>query len=143
MADSCGNPVDPDVYADVTAARQTIMIVDDDMSLLAMMGEMIEAFGYRSVSVASGAAALREVAKDRIDLIISDINMPGISGIELLKRVKKIMPGIPVFLMSGDRRILVLAAQACRVDGLLSKPFFIEDLSGLIERTLNPLRVVA
>lgn len=143
VANSYENPAEPEMYADVPEARPTILIVDDDRSVLTLMGEMVAAFGYRPIAVSDGAAALGEIAKDRVDLVISDINMPGISGLELLGRVKEELPGIPVFLMSGDRGALVMAARTSRVDGILSKPFFVEDLSRLIDRALNPLSIVA
>jgi len=144
LADSFQIPAEPDFDSESFAvAPQTILIVDDDSTVLAMMSEMISTFGYRPITVSDGAAALQKAALNRVDLIISDINMPGISGLELLRRVKEEWPGIPVFLMSGDRGALVMAARTSRVDAILSKPFFVEDLNRLVERVLNPLSVVA
>jgi CheY-like chemotaxis protein len=143
MTNSFENSSDSEIYADEPAARGTILIVDDEPTVLAMIGEMIAAFGYRPITATNGVAALQVAAQDRVDLIISDINMPGISGLELLGRIKQESPGIPVFLMSGDHDALVMAARTSQVDGILSKPFFVEDLNRMIERALNPLSVVA
>ncbi len=128
---------------DLLTSPQTILICEDEPTLLAMIREMVAAFGYRPIAVANASAALRALTVNRVDLIISDIHLPGISGIELLKQIKEITPQIPVFLMSGEPGALASAARACQADALIPKPFFIEDFGRLIEQALNPLSIGA
>jgi CheY-like chemotaxis protein len=78
-----------------------ILIVDDDALLRMSLGQMLTLAGYNVRSADGGEAALCEIERETPDLLLSDLNMPGMSGFELLSLVRGRFPGIPVIAMSG------------------------------------------
>jgi len=99
-----------------------ILIVDYSPEIRAFMGECVEMMGMRATVAASAGEALRRLASQPVDLVISDLAMPGIDGWGLIDRLRGVHPGVPVVLMSGwdvDRRL----ARARGAAGWLSKPF--------------------
>ena len=81
--------------------KKKLLIVDDDFSLRSLMEVVFKDEGY-SVSLAGdGIAALRTLETCCFDIIITDINMPSMNGIELFNNVKKLYPQIPVIFISG------------------------------------------
>ena len=78
-----------------------ILLVDDEESLHLLYGEELEAEGYKVHSSLTGKDALRKVKNLSPDLVILDINMPGMNGIDVLSRIKEINPKIPVVLCSA------------------------------------------
>lgn len=81
--------------------KEKILIVDDDFSLRSLMEVVFENEGY-SVSLAEdGISALKILENGHFDILITDINMPNMNGIELFNKVKKLFPQIPVIFVSG------------------------------------------
>lgn len=78
-----------------------ILLVDDDEFLHPLYREELEKEGYETHSALTGEEALSHLDIIKPDLIILDINMPGMSGIEALRRIKEISPHIPVILYSA------------------------------------------
>lgn len=79
-----------------------VLVVEDDQDMRDMLSEILRRGGYDCQTVESGLRALSFLAEmDDIDLVFSDVDMPGIDGIELLRTVKAIMPNVPVVLVSG------------------------------------------
>jgi DNA-binding NtrC family response regulator len=82
--------------------QRTILVVDDDPAMLLTAAANIELAGYRVLEAESGDRALDLVReRDDIDLILSDIRMPGKNGIELYREVKQLRPGLPVIMMTA------------------------------------------
>ena len=80
----------------------TILIVDDDTLILDMLGEILADLGYRTITACSGEEALQKVAEfERIDILLTDIMMPYMNGIELAKNFNKLLPETKIFFMSG------------------------------------------
>ena len=107
-----------------------ILIVDDDLSTRVLISDALREGGYRSTQeVANGFEALNVFRKGVYDLVISDMQMPGMTGIELLSCIKEIDPAIPVIIMTAYPSIdlSVYAMKEGAID-FLSKPFQIEDL---------------
>jgi two-component system cell cycle sensor histidine kinase/response regulator CckA len=84
-------------------AGETVLVVEDDDDVRGLVERMLTRSGYRVLAAASPAAAvsITRTADGPIDLLLSDVVMPGISGIELIGRVRETFPGLPVLLMSG------------------------------------------
>lgn len=101
-----------------------IMIVEDDQALREALDDTLELAGYHSITADSGESALLMLEAQRPDMIISDVNMPGINGLSFLKSLHHKLPEVPVLLMTayGNISDAVQAMKEGAVD-YLSKPF--------------------
>jgi len=78
-----------------------ILLVDDEDSIHLLYREELEEEGYKVHSAFSGEEALEKLAGQQVDLVILDINMPGLNGLDTLRRIKEIRPSLPVILSSA------------------------------------------
>lgn len=122
----------------------TVLVVDDDPSILCLIEELLTANEYQTILASSGEEAL-EIASKRnsIDLLLTDIDMPGINGIVLAKQFCNLYPQIKVLFMSG----CILPSTLFRILGkkvaFLKKPFRINALIEIIKAVLaNPVPVL-
>jgi DNA-binding NtrC family response regulator len=110
-----------------------ILVVDDDPNIRSLLLRLYERSGYTAVSVASGEEALASLEHRDIDFVITDIKLPGISGTELIAKIKETFPDVPVTAITGysnvDIAIKVLKTGAC---DFIIKPF---DLAAVQEST--------
>lgn len=108
----------------------TILIVDDEEPVRDFLAQMLADGGHRTLQAVHGAEALELVAKERPDLVVSDIMMPVLNGAELCRRLKA-RTDTPVILMSaaGPR-----AADGTGADAFIAKPFDLADMEALVER---------
>jgi len=110
--------------------RASLLVVDDQPSIRTGLSELFSGHGYGVRSARDGFAALAEIRKEMPDLIVSDLNMPGMSGFELLSVVAGRFPSIPVIAMSGQFSGVELpvgvAADAFYEKGV--DPFFLLEL---------------
>lgn len=115
--------------------RKTVAIVDDDDDLLEATAFFLESMGYDVVSFASGEAFLAAGGAHRVELLLSDINMPGMSGLELQDIVRHRFPKIKVIMMTALRdEALKEKALANGARDLLQKPILADDLVNSIEK---------
>lgn len=112
-----------------------ILVVDDDPYLLDLLIETLTSIGYNAVGAANGEEALTKVRKSRFGLVITDIKMPGINGLELAHKIKSDYPRLPVILITGVFSADIL--KGSDADGLLTKPFRIGHMEELIARTVT------
>jgi CheY-like chemotaxis protein len=82
----------------------TLLIVDDEPSIRESLSQVLTEIGYRVRSAEDGSSALREMLDEAPELLLSDLNMPGISGYELLSEVRRRFPAIRTIAMSGSFR---------------------------------------
>ena len=82
-------------------AGERVLIVDDEKSMCQFLSIMLRKEGYQITTVASGAKALEQFKSAKFDLVITDIRMSGMDGIELLAELKKIDQTIPVIIMTA------------------------------------------
>jgi len=115
--------------------KANILVVDDDAGLRELLLETLEAIGYRVSSVADGIEALQILKEQKIDLVITDIKMPGMDGIALLKKIRRYYPKLPVLFITGVATPEVIGRAL--PDGFLAKPFRIAHLEELIEDALS------
>lgn len=115
-----------------------ILIVDDDPTMREAMHETLSAAGYDTVQCADGESAERVVKAGGVDLVVSDIRMPGIDGLELLKRTKAAEEAPPVIVISGHATVPeAVEAMKHGAYDLLVKPFSYRELTSLVEAALR------
>jgi len=78
-----------------------ILLVDDEAPLLMTLSANLELEGFEVVEASNGEEALAEVRQGAFDLVLSDIRMPGMNGVELFRKIKEVAPDVPVVLMTG------------------------------------------
>ncbi|MCP4340180.1 MAG: sigma-54-dependent Fis family transcriptional regulator [Desulfobulbaceae bacterium] len=123
-----------------------VLIVDDDSSILEVLDARLTAAGFTTHKSASGAEALELLKKKSIDVLVSDIKMPEMSGLELLEETRIIFPKLPVIFLTAYGTIpdAVDALKAGAVD-YLTKPFDGKELVRKIEDIIavNPQQPIA
>jgi two-component system, response regulator, stage 0 sporulation protein F len=82
-------------------AKKRILVVDDEEGIQLLYREEFEDEGYEVLSAYNGEEAMAVFGREGLDLVILDINMPGMNGIEVLRRMKEIDPNLPVILSSA------------------------------------------
>jgi two-component system response regulator FlrC len=115
-----------------------IVIVDDDPTMREAMHETLSVAGYDVIQCEDGEAAERVIKTGGVDLIISDIRMPGVDGLELLRRAKTQVEAPPFIVISGHATVpeAVEAMKRGAYD-LLVKPFSYRELTSLVEAALS------
>lgn len=78
------------------------MVVDDDPLILRMMARALETAGFDTLCCRSGDEAVEALAKYDVAVVVSDVGMPGMSGLDLLDSVRRSDPELPLILISGD-----------------------------------------
>lgn len=114
---------------------KSILIVDDNPNMSSLLAEMLELFNYVSERAGDGSEALEKLESQKFSMVITDLRMPTMTGLELLERVKEKFPKLPVVLISGYSMDDVRAEGGPQPDGFLAKPFMMSD----IEKLLNSL----
>jgi two-component system NtrC family response regulator len=119
-----------------------ILVVDDESSQRELIGGFLRKQGHEVFLAGSGAEALARVRETRVDLVLSDFRMPGMSGIELLRAVKAVNPEIPFILVTayGTVEAAVQAMQEGAAD-YLTKPLDLEELLLRIGRVSEQVRL--
>jgi two-component system cell cycle response regulator DivK len=119
---------------------QVIMIVEDNPDSRALVGKVLRARGYRIIEAVDGEEALLKVAEERPDLMLMDISIPKLDGLEVTRRIRKQEGGkdIPIIAltahaMQGDRE----KALAAGCDGYISKPISVRDLPNQIRKFIK------
>jgi DNA-binding response OmpR family regulator len=124
-----------------TAQRQLVLIVDDDPTVSDVLRRYLERGGFDVAHAADGAAALSRFTRERPDLVVLDLMLPGIDGLEVCRRLQQTAPGVPVIMLTalGEEadRILGLRVGA---DDYVTKPFSPREL---VLRVQSVLRRVA
>jgi CheY-like chemotaxis protein len=118
-----------------------ILVVDDDPALLSLTQNILSDAGHEVDSATNGAEALAILAAERYDLVVTDIYMPVMAGIELLTQCRQSHPGLPFVMMSGGDDLGQLDALAragiLGAEETLYKPFGRGDLLSAVERCLH------
>ncbi|TVR87542.1 MAG: sigma-54-dependent Fis family transcriptional regulator, partial [Spirochaetaceae bacterium] len=120
-----------------------VLVVDDEKNIREGLGKALELDGHNILLAADGQAAWECIESEEIDLVITDLRMPRLSGEELLKRVVDSYPTVQVIILTGHGTIET-AVQAMR-DGafdFLTKPVNLDRLSLLVRRALSTRELV-
>ena len=114
----------------------TILVVDDEELMREMVVEMLEDRAENLIQAHSGEEALEMLAEEKkVDLVITDMKMPGMTGIQLVERVKAMNPSTPVVVMTGYSEIFTVEeAMKSGVDEYILKPFKKDEMNMLVTR---------
>jgi CheY-like chemotaxis protein len=119
--------------------RAKILVVDDDDDVRMVAAAMIEEIGYEVVAVESGAAALQAMEADHFSLLVTDVAMPGMNGVELAQKARAAVPDMPIIFASGYADVQMFGAELAD-EPLLKKPYRIAEVAARIGQTLSEQR---
>ncbi|MDX1266296.1 MAG: response regulator, partial [Oceanisphaera sp.] len=118
--------------------KARILLVDDDVSLLKLLGLRLKSEGFEVSTAASGAEALEWLEQERPDLVLSDLRMDGMDGLALFDRIQRQHVGLPVVIMTAHGSITdAVTATRSGVFGFLTKPIDKEALRKTINEALS------
>jgi len=118
----------------------TVLVVDDEESVRIIMGRLLTHMGYASISAPDGETAIEmvRVRALRIDCVLLDLAMPGMSGLETAAAVHALAPQLPLLIMSGHAIGWLMSRELeVPIAGFLQKPFAFDDLRRAIRAALT------
>lgn len=118
------------------SSRRRILLAEDDAAMRAYLSRALEAAGYSVVAVDRGTAAIPHLQVERFDLLLSDIVMPEMDGIELAQRCQELSPTTKVIFITGFAAVSLRANREQPQAKVLSKPFHLKDLVMEVDRAL-------
>ena len=114
-----------------------ILLAEDDAAMRGYLERALERAGYAVTSVDRGTAALPLIETERFDLLLTDIVMPEMDGIELAQRAGAIAPDMRVMFITGFAAVTLKAGKAVPQAKVLSKPFHLRDLVLEVDRIFD------
>jgi DNA-binding NtrC family response regulator len=118
--------------------KPLVLVADDDPAILNILCLGLQSKGYEVVTAADGAAAFAVLDRQSPDLVFLDIEMPGASGIEVLRRIRKEWPALPAIIMTAHSTVsYAVEAMKEGATDFLTKPFEIDQLLPVVERALR------
>lgn len=115
----------------------SILVVDDEMLMREMIGEMLKEKATKIVVVESGSQALKALSRDKYDIIITDIKMPDMNGFQLLEYIKLIDPIVPVIMITAfDDVYDMREAMEKGAEEYVVKPFKKDEICVFIDRAI-------
>ncbi|MEH7352198.1 response regulator [Neobacillus drentensis] len=115
--------------------KEKILIVDDQFGIRILLNEVFQKEGYQTFQAANGIQALDIVTKHDPDLVLLDMKIPGMDGIEILKRMKVIDPDIRVIIMTAYGELdMIQEAKDLGAITHFAKPFDIDDIRAAVRK---------
>ena len=111
-----------------------ILLAEDDDSMRLYLSRALERVGYEVTAVDRGTAALPLIERERFDLLLTDIVMPELDGIELAQQAAAIAPAMRVMFITGFAAVALKAGRRAPEAKVLSKPFHLKDLVMEVDR---------
>lgn len=126
----------------MSSRAPSLMIVDDELHVRESLASWFTEDGYEVVTASSGKEALTVLGRRHIDVVITDIKMPGMDGLELLRRIRQVDPDVAVILVTAYASVAT-AVQALKEGAYdyLVKPFDPEELSHVVEKACEKIRL--
>ncbi len=120
-------------------AALPILVVDDDLLLRTVLMRILASRGYQTIGAAGGAQARELLAAQDVDLVITDVVMPGESGIDVRVWLSTARPTVPVILISGfEADTAIERALELPLTSFVTKPFAPDGLLSLVRQTIGP-----
>ena len=116
----------------------TVLVIDDDAHIRSSIGKFLIARGHTVIEAANGEKGVEVLESQAVDIVITDVKMPGMDGFEVLRRMRSIASEIEVIVITGVKES-ENAFRALREGAFdfFSKPFKVEDLNAAIQRTVR------
>ncbi len=118
------------------SVKPHVLLIDDDESILGAVRRLLARTGHQVTAAPSGAEGLRLWREQGAGVVLTDLQMPGMNGLEVILQLRAYAPGLPVVAMSGGERSrdldLLGTAGLLGAVGLLTKPFTAEELAAAI-----------
>jgi len=118
--------------------KKRILIIEDDEEMRSLLKEFLNEEGYETDSVDNGSEAFRSLVKELFDLIITDIRMSGLTGLDILPGIRKLQPEAPIIVITAfgseevHHKVFERGATA-----YLEKPIHLENLRDLVQRIVS------
>ena len=110
-----------------------VLLVEDDDDNRELMAEVLSASGYEVLPAASGPDGLKALSERSVDVVVTDVGMPGMGGLEMARAAKAIAPSVPVLIVTGwAEREDIASARGREVDAVLVKPVDPEALTAAV-----------
>src|SRR5688572_15511578 len=121
-----------------------VLVVDDEPALRDVLEMRVESWGFRVCTAADADEAVRVARERRPDIVLTDVVLPGRSGVELLRSLRALEPGVPVILMTAHGSIdLAVEAIKAGAQDFLTKPLDYNQLKALLDAERSDLRLRA
>ncbi len=118
--------------------RSRVLVIDDDSGVLELMEAYLSRQGFQVIGVPNGEDALGTLDDTQPDLIILDLVLPGMGGLDVLRQLKQALPRIPVVMFSGHAHTRnVVEAMRRGASDFLPKPFELEELDLALQNVLG------
>jgi two-component system OmpR family response regulator len=115
-----------------------VLIVEEEEELAENLRDLLEFEGYAVATCSTGEEALEKTSSETPDLVLLDIQLPGMNGLEVLRRLKGKYPTLPVAIVSAlSQKETRKQMEECGADGMLLKPYDQDELLRLIESLLH------
>ncbi|GKU83692.1 response regulator [Niallia sp. NCCP-28] len=112
-----------------------VLIVDDQFGIRILLNEVFQKEGYQTFQAANGVQALEILTKNEPDIVLLDMKIPGMDGIEILKRMRKLNPDIRVIIMTAYGELdMIQEAKDLGALTHFAKPFDIDDLRDAVKK---------
>ncbi len=114
-----------------------ILVIEDDEAMMSLLKDFLEDEGFETDSVSNGSDAFRKLVKELFDLIITDIRMPGLTGLEILSGIKKLQPQASIIVITafGSEEVRRRTVEK-GATGYLEKPIHFNELRTLIHEMI-------
>ncbi|MBE7552527.1 MAG: response regulator [Anaerolineales bacterium] len=123
-------------------SSEKIIIVDDETDVLDLCKRILEVKGYQVTTARDGREVIEVAKKERFDLLLTDIRMPGMSGLEVAQKVKQFAPDVICVTMTGFSTMdMAIEALKLGIDEFIMKPFSPDELSMAISKALDKERL--
>jgi DNA-binding NtrC family response regulator len=121
--------------------RTSIIVVDDEPDILEVIKLILARLDLKVSTYTSPFDVLEKIKKEHYDLVLTDIRMPLLNGIELAREIKKVRPQTRVLFMSAFETPLTVANAGVRENDIIAKPFSMDQLRKFLEPNVPELRV--
>ena len=123
--------------------RVRILVVDDEEMIREMLFDVLSQAGYTAKTAKDGNDAIAQIENEPFEIVITDLKMPGMSGLELLQRVQKINPDICVLIITAHSTVeSAVSAMKLGAYDYICKPFELEEMKVIIERAVERQRLL-
>ncbi|MDY7041440.1 MAG: response regulator [Chloroflexota bacterium] len=120
-----------------------VLVVDDDPLIVDLFAGLLEQAGYQAEGVASGKEAIERLTSERFDVLLADVQMPGMDGLEVLSQAKALNPEIAAVIITGHGTMeMAIKSIQLGAEGFVLKPAEMEDLLAIVSHAVERRRLI-